>query len=48
MDGNVMAMRKLENQLTEPAILVAAGLGPCENNSVIINQGMGPVDKTLR
>ncbi len=37
-----MATRKLDNQFADPAMLVAAGLGPCENNSAIINQGIGP------
>ena len=35
-------MIKFESQLAAPAMLVAAGLGPCENNSAIINQGRAP------
>lgn len=33
---------KLAVQLDKPAIAMAEGLGPCENNSATMNQGMGP------
>ena len=41
-EGNVIATRKPESQLTEPEILVAAGLGPWEKNSATMNHGMEP------
>lgn len=33
---------KLAVQLVKPATAIAEGLGPCENNSATMNQGMGP------
>jgi hypothetical protein len=42
MEGKVIAIMKLDSQFADPAMLVAAGLGPCANNSAIMNQGMGP------
>lgn len=33
---------KLAVQLEKPATAMAEGLGPCENNSATMNQGMGP------
>lgn len=33
---------KLAVQLDKPARAIAEGLGPCENNSATMNQGMGP------
>lgn len=33
---------KLAVQLDKPATAMAEGLGPCENNSATMNQGMGP------
>lgn len=33
---------KLAVQLVKPATAMAEGLGPCENNSATMNQGMGP------
>lgn len=33
---------KLAVQLVKPATAMADGLGPCENSSATMNQGMGP------
>lgn len=35
-------MVKFPAQLTNPAMLMAVGLGPCVNNSAVINHGMDP------
>ena len=37
-----MATRKLAHQLIRTATDMAAGLGPCENNSAVIIQGIEP------
>lgn len=42
MLGKPMPTRKLAIQLTRTAIDIAAGLGPCENNSAVIIQGIDP------
>ena len=43
IEGNVTVTIKFENQFTAPLMLVAAGLGPWENSSAIINHGIEPV-----
>ena len=42
MLGNAMPTTKLAIQLTRTAIDIAAGLGPCENSSAVIIQGIEP------
>lgn len=42
MVGNPMPTRKLAIQLTSTAMDMAAGRGPCENNSAVIIHGMEP------
>lgn len=47
--GNTIPTRKLAIQFTKTAMDIAAGLGPCENSSAVIIQGMdpGPIAKNL-
>lgn len=47
--GKTIPTRKLAIQLTNTAMDMAAGLGPCENSSAVIIQGMepGPMAKNL-
>lgn len=40
--GNPMPTTKLAIQFTSTAIAMALGLGPCENNSAVIIQGIEP------
>ena len=40
--GNPIATMKLAHQFINTATDMAAGLGPCENNSAVIIQGMEP------
>lgn len=40
--GNPIPTKKLAIQLTKTAIDIAAGLGPCENNSAVIIHGIEP------
>lgn len=40
--GKPIPTMKLAVQLEKPATAMAEGLGPCENNSATMNQGMGP------
>ena len=35
---------KFVDQLTSTAILMAAGLGPCEKSSAVISQGIEPAE----
>jgi hypothetical protein len=42
MLGNPMPTKKLAIQLTRTAMDMAAGLGPCENSSAVIIQGIDP------
>lgn len=42
MLGNPIPTIKLAIQLTRTAIDIAAGLGPCENNSAVIIHGIDP------
>lgn len=40
--GNPIPTMKLAIQLTNTAIAIALGLGPCENSSAVISQGIDP------
>ena len=42
MNGKTSPTMKFEDQLVRTAIPTAAGRGPCENSSVIINHGIEP------
>lgn len=42
MLGKPMPTKKLAIQLTRTAMDMAAGLGPCENSSAVIIQGIEP------
>lgn len=42
MLGKPMPTKKLAIQLTRTAMDMAAGLGPCENSSAVIIQGIDP------
>ena len=45
MTGKLIPTRKLASQLAVLATLTAAGRGPCENSSAVMNQGMGPKEQ---
>ena len=45
IEGNTSPTIKFASQLTTPAIATAAGLGPWENSSAVMNHGIGPTDK---
>ena len=42
INGNARPTTKLVNQFTNTAILIAAGLGPCEKSSAVIIHGIDP------
>lgn len=46
--GNTSPTMKFVLQFTSTAIDIAAGRGPCENNSAVINHGIDPVFLNLK